>query len=86
MTSETIGIAGVLVVTLVMGLAHRGASRDPYQNFVTHLVYTWYDAHSPYEGDALLGLLRVCSWVHFVVCGGCVAVLIVRFVNAFELR
>jgi hypothetical protein len=51
-----------------LGALHFAAGRDPYRNFVTQLIHTWYDAHSPYEGEGLRYMLRFMG-VGYVVMG-----------------
>jgi hypothetical protein len=84
MKAEILNLVVMFAGALAAGLAHLGASRDPYQNFFTHLVFTWYDAHSPYEGEALLRLLRLCACFYFAFSAVCMAVLIMRLLRALE--
>jgi len=67
MTRDTISFAFVVVVAILMGASHLAAGRDPYKNFVTQLVFTWYDAHSPYEGEGLRRLLKFCGVLYYAM-------------------
>jgi hypothetical protein len=79
MTADAIGAAFVLVLSLILAVSHLGAGRDPYRNFITQLVFGWYEAHSPYDGEKLRRLLKICGVFYFVLAAAFVVVL------AFEL-
>jgi hypothetical protein len=67
-TRGPVGLAFVVVIFLLLGPLHFAAGRDPYRNFVTQLIHTWYDAHSPYEGEGLRRMLRFMG-VGYVLMG-----------------
>ena len=69
MTGELAGSVFVFVAFAGLGLVHRVAAHDPYRNFFTQLLFTWYDAHSTYQGDALRRMLRLCSFGYFAGAG-----------------
>jgi hypothetical protein len=75
---ELIGAVFGLVITGGLGVAHLAAGRDPYRNFVTQLVFDWYDAHSPYEGNGLRRLLIISSVVYFFISALCGVAVIVQ--------
>jgi len=78
------GILGAmfgLVVAVGLGASHLAAGRDPYRNFVSQLVFGWYEAHSPYEGAGLRRLLIISAIVYFVIgaiCGVAVIIQLAR--------
>ncbi len=74
-TADTVGLAVLVAILLLLGPLHLAAGRDPYRNFVTQLIHTWYDAHSPYEGEGLRRMLRFMG-VGYVVMGLGFAVLL----------
>lgn len=77
-TSDTWVLTFAVVVLLLLGRLHFAAGRDPYRNFLTQLIHTWYDAHSPYEGEGLRGLLCLMGVAYFVMGLLCAALLLVR--------
>lgn len=62
----------------LLGVSHFAAGRDPYRNFVTQLVFNWYDAHSPFEGEGLRRMLVVSAFVYFVIAAMCGTALVVQ--------
>ena len=66
--SDTVGLAILTVVLLLLGALHFAAGRDRYRNFLTQLIHTWYDAHSRYEGEDLQSMLCFVG-VGYVVMG-----------------
>ena len=77
-TMQILGAMLGLVVALALGASHLAAGRNPYRNFVTQLVFGWYEAHSPYEGAGLRRLLIVCAIFYFIIGAVCAVAVIIQ--------
>ncbi len=80
MTTDTIGLGFALLLSLLMGIGHLAAGRDPYRNFMTQLVFGWYEAHSPYEGEGLRRLLKISGIGYFAMAVVFAGVVVFRFI------
>ncbi len=78
MDSELIGASFGIAVGMFFGLLHLATARDPYQNFLTQLLLSWYDAHSLFEGPTLRRWLYISAVVYFGIAAMCVVAIIVR--------
>lgn len=67
MEPDILGAAFGLIVGVLLGASHLAASHDPYRNFVTQLIFNWYDAHSRFEGEGLRGMLLILGVVYFLI-------------------
>ena len=78
MEPDILGPAFGLIGCVLLGASHLAASRDPYRNFVTQLIFNWYDAHSRFEGEGLRGMLAISGVVYLLIAALCGTALVVQ--------